>query len=159
MSHPLAKRVRQSNLPVMSDIARSDEAASDEAKVRAGFWAKARKTLGRVPFSEDVVAAFHCATDGATPLARAAKAADIPMMKALLDGGANPAINTEEQASPLMFAAGFGRVPGESRVTEESALEALELCRQLGLDVKQAEAGGDTALHAVAFYGWVKVGQ
>jgi|SRR6185369_1136095 len=42
--------------------------ARDEAQVRAGFWPKARKTLGQVPFSEDAVAAFHCATDPATPL-------------------------------------------------------------------------------------------
>lgn len=41
----------------------------NEAAVRQGFWQKARKTLGRVPFSEDAVAAFHCATDPATPLA------------------------------------------------------------------------------------------
>ena len=41
---------------------------SDEQIVRDGFWHKARKTLGRIPFTEDAVAAFHCATDGATPL-------------------------------------------------------------------------------------------
>ena len=43
--------------------------AGDEARVRAGFWRKARATLGKVPFTEDAVAAFHCATDSATPLA------------------------------------------------------------------------------------------
>ncbi len=41
---------------------------TDENIVRGGFWQKARKTLGRVPFTEDAVAAFHCATDSATPL-------------------------------------------------------------------------------------------
>jgi uncharacterized membrane protein YkvA (DUF1232 family) len=41
---------------------------SDEQIVREGFWTKARQTLGRIPFSEDAVAAFHCATDSATPL-------------------------------------------------------------------------------------------
>ena len=41
---------------------------TDETIVRDGFWQKARKTLGRVPFTEDAVAAFHCATDPATPL-------------------------------------------------------------------------------------------
>src|SRR5437660_8769107 len=41
----------------------------DETRVRAGFWRKVRQTLGKVPFSEDAVAAFHCATDPATPLA------------------------------------------------------------------------------------------
>lgn len=96
---------------------------------------------------------------GATPFLLAAQAADVPLMKVLLDGGADPKLNTEEDASPLMYAAGFGRVPGESRVTEEAALEAVEMCRQLGMDVRQAEAAGDTALHAIAFYGWVKVGQ
>ncbi len=40
----------------------------DEKSVRDGFWPKVRKTLGRVPFTEDAVAAFHCATDSATPL-------------------------------------------------------------------------------------------
>lgn len=40
----------------------------DEAQVRDGFWYKARKTLGQVPFSEQAVAAFYCATDSATPL-------------------------------------------------------------------------------------------
>jgi uncharacterized membrane protein YkvA (DUF1232 family) len=39
-----------------------------EAQVRQGFWQKARQTLGKVPFSEDAVAAFYCATDSATPL-------------------------------------------------------------------------------------------
>ena len=42
--------------------------ARDEAQVREGFWTKLRQTLGKVPFSEDAVAAFHCATDSATPL-------------------------------------------------------------------------------------------
>jgi uncharacterized membrane protein YkvA (DUF1232 family) len=41
---------------------------SDERIVQDGFWQKARKTLGRVPFSEDAVAAFYCATDAATPM-------------------------------------------------------------------------------------------
>ncbi len=40
----------------------------NEATVRTGFWQKARKTMGRVPFSEDAVAAFYCATDSTTPL-------------------------------------------------------------------------------------------
>ena len=52
--------------PPMSDTA---ELTRNEATVRRGFWEKARRTLGRVPFTEDAVAAFYCATDSATPLA------------------------------------------------------------------------------------------
>ncbi|MPZ34162.1 MAG: DUF1232 domain-containing protein [Rhodospirillales bacterium] len=46
----------------------TDRLAADEARVRQGFWEKARSTLGKVPFTEDAVAAFYCATDSATPL-------------------------------------------------------------------------------------------
>jgi uncharacterized membrane protein YkvA (DUF1232 family) len=46
----------------------TDRLAADGAQVRQGFWPKARQTLGKIPFSEDAVAAFYCATDSATPL-------------------------------------------------------------------------------------------
>jgi len=42
--------------------------ARDQARVEAGFWAKVRRTLGRVPFVEEAVAAYFCALDPATPL-------------------------------------------------------------------------------------------
>jgi uncharacterized membrane protein YkvA (DUF1232 family) len=45
-----------------SDLVRNEET------VRRNFWHKARRTLGRVPFTEDAVAAFYCASDRATPL-------------------------------------------------------------------------------------------
>ncbi|UYN94346.1 MAG: DUF1232 domain-containing protein [Enhydrobacter sp.] len=44
------------------------QTASDEQVAREGFWTKARRTVGRVPFTEQAVAAFHCAADSATPL-------------------------------------------------------------------------------------------
>ena len=40
----------------------------DEALVRKSFWDKLRKTLGRIPFVEDALAAYYCASDKATPL-------------------------------------------------------------------------------------------
>ena len=46
----------------------TDQLVADEARVRRGFWQKARSTLGKVPFTEDAVAAFYCAADSATPL-------------------------------------------------------------------------------------------
>ena len=46
----------------------TDQSLADETRVRQGFWEKARRTLGKVPFTEDAVAAFYCATDSATPL-------------------------------------------------------------------------------------------
>ena len=43
-------------------------AAGQERIVRRRFWNKVRSTLGRIPFTEQAVAAFYCATDGRTPV-------------------------------------------------------------------------------------------
>ena len=64
-SHPLAKTAGIANLEGMS---RTDRLAVNETRVRQDFWQKARRTLGKVPFTEEAVAAFYCATDSATPL-------------------------------------------------------------------------------------------
>lgn len=42
--------------------------ARDKARVEKGFWTKVRRTLGRVPFVEDAVAAYYCAVDRETPV-------------------------------------------------------------------------------------------
>jgi uncharacterized membrane protein YkvA (DUF1232 family) len=39
-----------------------------ERKVRQDFWAKLKRFAARVPFMEDVVAAYYCALDPATPI-------------------------------------------------------------------------------------------
>jgi uncharacterized membrane protein YkvA (DUF1232 family) len=39
-----------------------------EGKVRREFWAKLKRLAGRVPFVEDLVAAYYCALDPATPI-------------------------------------------------------------------------------------------
>lgn len=49
-------------------MSNAGEFGQNEATVRQGFLRKARQTLGRVPFTEDAVAAFYCATDSATPM-------------------------------------------------------------------------------------------
>jgi len=40
----------------------------DKARVDTGFWTKVRRTLGRVPFLEQAVAAYYCAVDRETPV-------------------------------------------------------------------------------------------
>lgn len=52
----------------MADLTEFESDGTDETIVREGFWRKARRTLGRVPFTEDAVATFYCAIDSATPL-------------------------------------------------------------------------------------------
>jgi uncharacterized membrane protein YkvA (DUF1232 family) len=41
--------------------------ARDEQTVEQGFWRKLRRTIGRIPFTEDAAAAYFCAVDPATP--------------------------------------------------------------------------------------------
>jgi uncharacterized membrane protein YkvA (DUF1232 family) len=42
--------------------------ASNEQKVHTGFWPKLARVFASIPFAEDVVAAYYCAFDRATPL-------------------------------------------------------------------------------------------
>jgi uncharacterized membrane protein YkvA (DUF1232 family) len=41
---------------------------SDENNVRQNFWPKLQQNLARVPFADEVLAAWYCATDTKTPL-------------------------------------------------------------------------------------------
>jgi uncharacterized membrane protein YkvA (DUF1232 family) len=45
-----------------------DRASRDEERVRRGFWRKAGRVAARLPFAEDLLAAYFCAFDRATPL-------------------------------------------------------------------------------------------
>jgi uncharacterized membrane protein YkvA (DUF1232 family) len=40
---------------------------TDESALRNDFWPKLAQNLSRLPFAEDVVAAYYCAFDAATP--------------------------------------------------------------------------------------------
>ena len=42
--------------------------ARDEETVRRRFWAKARRVAARLPFAEDLLAAYYCAFDRDTPM-------------------------------------------------------------------------------------------
>jgi uncharacterized membrane protein YkvA (DUF1232 family) len=41
---------------------------SNEAAIARDFWPKLKRSLARIPFAEDVLAAFYCAFDPVTPL-------------------------------------------------------------------------------------------
>jgi uncharacterized membrane protein YkvA (DUF1232 family) len=42
--------------------------AERERKIRRDFWAKLKRFAGLVPFVDDLVAAYYCALDPATPM-------------------------------------------------------------------------------------------
>jgi uncharacterized membrane protein YkvA (DUF1232 family) len=41
---------------------------SNEAAIARDFWPKLKRSLARIPFAEEVLTAFYCAFDPATPL-------------------------------------------------------------------------------------------
>ena len=43
------------------------EATRDETRLRQDFWAKLKRVARKVPFAEDLLAAYFCAADPATP--------------------------------------------------------------------------------------------
>ena len=73
---------------------------------------------------------------GATPFFIASKNCDMELMKFLIKHGADPTIQTNQQVSPLLAAAGVGYAIGESPGTPEEALEAVQLLQELGNDVE-----------------------
>jgi ankyrin repeat protein len=95
---------------------------------------------------------------GTTPFLRAAKNADLPMMRLLLEKKADPAIATRNGTTALMaLVGGLGRKYGAdlrvSPAEEKNALEAAKLLLDLGADVNAANEAGQTPLHAAAAIG------
>jgi len=96
---------------------------------------------------------------GATPFLLAAMAADLDVMRALLQAGADPTATTESKTTALMLAAGLAHAPGITPIPEASALDAVKLMVELGNDVRAANAAGETPLHAAAYWGADSIAQ
>jgi ankyrin repeat protein len=91
-------------------------------------------------------------TAGATPFLLAADRADIPLMRVLLDLGADPMVPNLNKTTPLMAAAGLGTTePLEEAGEEVESLEAVKMLLDLGSDVNAVDGNGDTAMHGAAY--------
>jgi ankyrin repeat protein len=89
---------------------------------------------------------------GATPFLLSADTADVPLMKLLVELGADPLLPNADNCTPLMAAAGIGTLaPGEEAGTEPEALEAAKLIFELGGDVNTVDDNGETAMHGAAY--------
>ncbi|NIX75358.1 YkvA family protein [Microvirga terricola] len=61
MSDMVTKPFSKTEMEAMRAVAR------DEDKIARQFWAKLKRVGSRIPFAEDLLAAFFCATDPTTP--------------------------------------------------------------------------------------------
>lgn len=92
-------------------------------------------------------------TTGSTPFLLAARAADVPLMRLLLELGADVNLPNADNATPLLAAAGVGALGDgdEAAGTDEEAVEAARLLLELGADVNAADDNGETAMHGAAY--------
>ena len=90
----------------------------------------------------------------ATALMRAAFAADLELVKLLLDHGADPKIISKDGETMLSAAAGLAFIHGYHRgKSPEERLQVVKLFVELGNDVNQADDYGITPLMAAANIG------
>jgi len=91
--------------------------------------------------------------EGATAFFLAAKAADVPLMRLLVESGADPNIPTKQHVTALAAAAGVGFCQGESPGTEAEAMEAVKYTLALGGDINAVDDDGFTPMHGAATRG------
>ena len=91
---------------------------------------------------------------GATPFLRAAQSSDVPLMKLLLEKGADPKIRTTFGDSALAVASGIGWVEGVTfEWSREANVEAVKFLLAQGLDVNASNQEKRAALHGAAHKG------
>jgi ankyrin repeat protein len=89
---------------------------------------------------------------GASPFLLASKTADLPLMKLLVELGADPLLANKDGCTPLMAAAGIGTLaPDEEAGTEEECLTAVDYLLEHGADVNTTDKNGETAMHGAAY--------
>ena len=117
------------------------------AKLGADVNARLRPTEARPPHT-----ASRLGVEGATAFLMAADRADTPLMRLLLELGADPFLPNADGSTPLMAAAGLGTTaPEEEAGSEAEAREAVELLLDLGAGIDAVNAEGDTAMHGAAY--------
>jgi ankyrin repeat protein len=90
---------------------------------------------------------------GTTPFLLAAASTDVEIMRALLAAGADPRLTTEDGTTPLMVAAGLGKLEPLTEDEEVKALAAVRLVVEQGGDVNAVMKDGRTALMGAAHVG------
>ena len=97
----------------------------------------------------------------ATPFLLAAETADLPLMRLLLELGADPKLVNRDNCTPLLAAAGVGVLGNgeEAAGTEEEAIAAVRMLLEIGADINAIDDRGNSAMHGAAYKSWTKLVQ
>ena len=126
-----------------------DHGADPNVRVEGGFPAFDYPPFGRTTGNSMP----RIRQPGATPFLLAAASLDARLMQLLIDHGADPMLTTNEGTTPLMVAAGLGRMEDLTDEEERNALQAARLALEQDNDVNAANQDGRTALAAAVFVG------
>ncbi|MEQ1898993.1 MAG: ankyrin repeat domain-containing protein [Vicinamibacterales bacterium] len=97
---------------------------------------------------------------GATAFLLSSKVVDLPMLKLMLEHGADRTILNNNQDTPLMLAAGVSLSnPGEDAGNETETLATVKFLLELGESIQAKNKNGETALHGASYRGFVPVTQ
>jgi ankyrin repeat protein len=89
---------------------------------------------------------------GMSPFMMACFTADIPLMKLLVEFGADPLKKNADDSTTLMAAAGLGALaPPEESGSEDECLEAVDYLLAKGADINAVDKNGETAMHGAAY--------
>jgi ankyrin repeat protein len=91
---------------------------------------------------------------GATPFLLASSVDDVEVMRFLLAAGADTKFMTATNTTALMAATALNHPVGESAVTEQQALEAVQLLLDLGMSAGGVTTFNENALFGPAYRGW-----
>lgn len=92
-------------------------------------------------------------TTGCTPFLLAARTSDVPLMKLLLELGADPNATNNDSSTALLACTGVGALGDgdEAAATEPETLEAVNFLLDRGADVNAVDKNGETAMHGAAY--------
>ena len=95
---------------------------------------------------------------GGTPFYLACWTADLPLMRTLVELGADPLICAKDDSTTLMAATGIGRKMEDlSAGTETEILAAAKYLLEQGVDIDAVNRTGETAMHGAAYKNLPKV--